>query len=344
MGERSLKGNPPNARAMSREQNSECIQMGRELLGLRRVDLGDADAVRERIDWYLDLCERHGSKPLLSGFCMALNTTRDGLMRWTNGDNTGTWAAQLTPESSLIIKNALNLMSTYWEYAFANDEFRNPVTGIFLGKNNFGYKDTTENINVQIQGSESRSPAQIMARYASALPAEDVRVEVPAEEAGEYEAPMPANTAPGLANTGERGEKPGEYPANTGKDPANTARKPANTARKPANTRRSHRKTVGTAGEYAERFGIDARTGRPLDVPTEEWAAMSWTNRERAANAAVRAAVARILPDAGRAATPSQLADLEALMGHEPHVLPDGTVRMTNKGVPALKTGPHKAR
>ena len=41
------------------------------------------------------------------------------------------------------IKRAYNFMENLWENYMQNGKI-NPVSGIFLGKNNFGYQDKTE--------------------------------------------------------------------------------------------------------------------------------------------------------------------------------------------------------
>ena len=41
----------------------------------------------------------------------------------------------------------------------------NPVSGIFLGKNNFGYKDQQEYVVTPNQMGEHESPAAIEAKY-----------------------------------------------------------------------------------------------------------------------------------------------------------------------------------
>ena len=41
--------------------------------------------------------------------------------------------------------NQLNALEQLWEYYMQNGKI-NPVSGIFLGKNNFGYVDKTEHV------------------------------------------------------------------------------------------------------------------------------------------------------------------------------------------------------
>ena len=50
---------------------------------------------------------------------------------------------KLNPDSSDWIKKAYNLMEVQWEDYMQNGKI-NPVSGIFLGKNNYGYRDQQE--------------------------------------------------------------------------------------------------------------------------------------------------------------------------------------------------------
>ena len=47
------------------------------------------------------------------------------------------------PESLVTLKNAYDMINSYYEHMMNNGKI-NPVAGIFLMKNNLGYKDTTD--------------------------------------------------------------------------------------------------------------------------------------------------------------------------------------------------------
>ena len=60
-------------------------------------------------------------------------------------------------------------MGSYWEQIMQNGKI-NPASGIFLGKNNFGYKDQTEHVltpNTRL--SDNIAPADLQRRI-EALP------------------------------------------------------------------------------------------------------------------------------------------------------------------------------
>ena len=67
--------------------------------------------------------------------------------RQTLGNTCGNYDARSTygipPESSEVIKKAYKIMEELWENYMQNGKI-NPVSGIFLGKNNYGYQDKTD--------------------------------------------------------------------------------------------------------------------------------------------------------------------------------------------------------
>lgn len=65
------------------------------------------------------------------------------------------------------IKKAHNLMENMWEQYMTSGKI-NPVAGIFLGKNNFGYADKQEHVvTPNTQRDDDFSTEDIRARYLS---------------------------------------------------------------------------------------------------------------------------------------------------------------------------------
>ena len=162
--------------------NRASIDFVCEMMSWDCIDLGDPEAVMRRGEEYFALCAKYDSKPLISGLCASLGTNREEVMRWGKGSHTAL-NDKLTPASELALKSLLEKMEVFWEYAMANDGYRNPVSGIFLGKNNFGYKDQSETVVRHDGGSAGPTREQLAARYSAAIPeaieAEDVRVDAP---------------------------------------------------------------------------------------------------------------------------------------------------------------------
>lgn len=121
------------------------------------VDLNDIEAVKERIDWYFDLCFANDMKPTVSGFCNALKINRVTLLNWRNG----TFRADT---HQAVILEKYSMMEEMWEHYMQNGKI-NPVSGIFLGKNNYGYADKQEYVLTPNQQQETIDPATIAAKY-----------------------------------------------------------------------------------------------------------------------------------------------------------------------------------
>jgi hypothetical protein len=84
-------------------------------------------------------------------------------MTWRNG----TFRANT---HQAIILEAYALMENLWEDYMQNGKI-NPVSGIFLGKNNFGYADKQEYVLTPNQQQEDVDPKLIEEKYAE-LPEE----------------------------------------------------------------------------------------------------------------------------------------------------------------------------
>lgn len=61
------------------------------------------------------------------------------------------------------VKKAYTFMEQNWEDYMQNGKI-NPVAGIFLGKNNYGYQDKTEYVITPNQGEQEYSQAEIRQR------------------------------------------------------------------------------------------------------------------------------------------------------------------------------------
>jgi hypothetical protein len=100
------------------------------------IDITDPIQVKNRINEYFTLCVADDIKPTVKGFLNALRVAKSTLWEWkTGGFRAGTHQA--------IICEAYDVLEALWEDYMMNGKI-NPVSGIFLGKNNFGYQDKQE--------------------------------------------------------------------------------------------------------------------------------------------------------------------------------------------------------
>lgn len=123
------------------------------------VDIYDAAAVEERINLYFQLCFENDMKPTVSGLCNSLSIRRNTLMDWKRGK-------YREDTHQAVILKAYGMLETLWEDYMQNGKI-NPVSGIFLGKNNFGYQDKQEHVITPATGPiEAVDAATIEAKYA----------------------------------------------------------------------------------------------------------------------------------------------------------------------------------
>lgn len=148
------------------------IRNAMAIYNLPAIDTNDEEQVRQRIGEYFKLCEEREMKPSVSGMAMALGTDRRRLWEWVNG--AGTAKPKAVTDT---IKRAYQILNFMIEEYMQNGKI-NPVSGIFLMKNNFGYADKSEVVvtpNNPLGDAESRE--SIEARYREAIAAPDESVE-----------------------------------------------------------------------------------------------------------------------------------------------------------------------
>lgn len=144
----------------SNELTSRYIKHARNHANLPPIDISDIEQVENRINYYLDSCEKDGIKPTVSGLCNCLGIERTTLYKWYKGMfRKGTHQE--------IILRFYKMLEEFWEIQM-NEGKINPVTGIFLGKNNFGYADKQEVVvtpNNPLDDPEALSREEIERKY-----------------------------------------------------------------------------------------------------------------------------------------------------------------------------------
>lgn len=158
-------------------ENARRVRIARVLMSMPRVDTSSVEAVNERFLWYLDVCEQFDDRPTVEGFALATGYDRVSIRRIKDGE-----VKSVPEEVRLTLKRVwdmLNQMMTQYMV----DGHLNPVTAIFLLKNNFGYRDQTETVVVKKDPYESGDPEEIARRYLSGMaPALDAPQETAPEK------------------------------------------------------------------------------------------------------------------------------------------------------------------
>ena len=148
--------------------NAKYLALNMEIMELPNIDLNDVEAVNERLKEYFEIYAKYDTKPTVSGMAVALNGhSRQWLWSVVTGQPYGGRGdtANLPTQVSNSIKKAYVTLEMLWENYMQNGKV-NPVAGIFLGKNNYGYQDKTEYVlTPNQQQEENYSPEDIKARY-----------------------------------------------------------------------------------------------------------------------------------------------------------------------------------
>lgn len=147
--------------------NVKYIMQSLKIANLPTIDLHDPVAVQNRINEYFTIVAENGSKPTVAGLGNALNgMDRRRLWEIRTGQygNTRGETSTLPREVTDIIKRAYKIMEDLWENYMQNGKI-NPVSGIFLGKNNFGYQDKQEMVLTPNNPESDYNAKDIADRY-----------------------------------------------------------------------------------------------------------------------------------------------------------------------------------
>ena len=135
--------------------NSKFLAVSLEVMNLPDIKVRNCtvEQVDARIADYFGIYAKHDIKPTVSGLAMALGMDRRTLWAIANDQPISGWGnySTLPEDITNSIKKAYKIMETLWENYSQNGKM-NPVTSIFLAKNNFGYVDKVEHVvtpNVQ---------------------------------------------------------------------------------------------------------------------------------------------------------------------------------------------------
>lgn len=165
-------GNSPvigdNGLMLNPGDNTRILEVNMALLNFPDIDMKDVEQVKQRLNDYFMLYAKADLKPTVVGMAIALNGhSRQWLWALTHDRPLGGMGnmSSLPPEITDTIKKAYFMMENQWE-TYMNSGKINPVSGIFLGKNNFGYQDKTEYVvTPNVQPESEYNAEDIRSRY-----------------------------------------------------------------------------------------------------------------------------------------------------------------------------------
>ena len=151
--------------------NTKYVLLGAKLFNLPSIDLHDPEQVNDRLNEFFKIHAEADMKPTVSGMGMALGLDRRRLWEIKTGNyHSSKGLADLPTLTTDSIKKAYEYMELLWENYMQNGKI-NPVSGIFLGKNNFGYQDKTEYVvTPNVHSDSDYSADDIRKRYLSDSP------------------------------------------------------------------------------------------------------------------------------------------------------------------------------
>ena len=141
----NARGNFPNCDDQLRTEpgdNARYVMFGMAVYNMSPIDINNAVQVERRIQEYFALCIDCDMKPGVANLAMALGIDRNRLLDIVHDVETRT---NVPAETRCVIKKAHSYMGAYWEAITQNGKI-NPAAAIFLGKNNFGYRDVAEHV------------------------------------------------------------------------------------------------------------------------------------------------------------------------------------------------------
>ena len=143
--------------------NTKYLAVSLKLYNLPTIDLKEPEQVKERLTEFFQIHADADLKPTVVGMAMALGWDRRRL--WEIKTDVANRNQDLPTLTRDYIKKAYDFMENLWENYMLNGKI-NPVSGIFIGKNNFGYQDKQEYVLTPNSHSDSDYSAEdIRKRY-----------------------------------------------------------------------------------------------------------------------------------------------------------------------------------
>lgn len=129
----------PNTLELPEGDNNKYTTFALAIMQLPKIDVKDPVQLQKRVFEYFRLCADHDMKPGVAAISLAIGLDRRRLWEIRSG----TKNVAIPQECKDIIISVYDSLEALWESYMINGKV-NPVSGIFLGKNHFGYRDQQE--------------------------------------------------------------------------------------------------------------------------------------------------------------------------------------------------------
>ena len=151
----------PNAVEFPEGDNNKYTTFALEIMRLPKIDVRNPEQLQSRVIEYFQLCADHDMKPGVAAVALAIGLDRRRMWEIRSGSTRNSTIPQ---ECKDIICGVYDSLETLWESYMINGKI-NPVSGIFLGKNNFGYQDKQEYVVTPNTMSQETPVEVIEAKY-----------------------------------------------------------------------------------------------------------------------------------------------------------------------------------
>lgn len=144
--------------------NTKYLMHSLRLAALPKIHMTDEDAVQQRVMEYFQICAEEDMKPSSCGLCLALDIDERYLWDIKAGRKLAkTRAGEILKRAQAILELQLN--------DYMQNGKINPVSGIFLLKNHFGYQDRVEfAVEPKAPLGEGATEDELRAKYLESVP------------------------------------------------------------------------------------------------------------------------------------------------------------------------------
>jgi hypothetical protein len=157
--------NAPTVVELPEGDNNKYTTFALAIMKLPKIDYCDPEQLQNRVAEYFQLCADHDMKPGVAAVGLAIGLDRRRLWEIRSGSSRN---GTIPQECKDIIIGVYDSLEALWESYMTNGKI-NPASGIFLGKNNFGYQDTQEYI-VTPNAMNNETPVEVIEAKYDELP------------------------------------------------------------------------------------------------------------------------------------------------------------------------------
>ena len=134
---------PKDPKYVEPDGNAKSVYITTELATWEKPDLTDPKAVTDRIVKYFNFMASTDCRPLVSGLAQALGINRHQLREIAQNIQGTPGIRKVNAQTQEIIEDAYQMLEVAFEYNFTHGKI-NPVTGIWISRNHYGYTEKKE--------------------------------------------------------------------------------------------------------------------------------------------------------------------------------------------------------